>query len=237
LFYVIIQAIAAAVAVLSLFCEASPSHKLEDMKEAEQLHWNKTITKMVNSTSRLADKVETVLNRTADTVFTAANMVGGVAGGLTAIVGEKLIEGSNKWTELKNKTAQRMANTRAKMDAAKQKIHDKLSAGVEKLVEKGNQLVNFAVGIVGQVVGKVTDTVQGAKSKVQEHKSEIKSKVQEHKSENNARISFVPLSTKLSTLSARIVHPARPTPVAEVVVKEENATTTQSSVSQSTYSY
>lgn len=181
---------------------------------------------MVNSTSRLADKVETVLNRTADTVFTAANMVGGVAGGLTAIVGEKLIEGSNKWTQLKNKTAQRMANTRAKIDAAKQKIHDKLAAGVEKLVEKGNQLVNFAVGVVGTVVGKVTDTVQG-----------VKSKVQEHKSENNARISFVPLSTKLSTLSARIVHPARPTPVAEVVVREENATTTQSSVSQSTYSY
>ncbi|EFX87208.1 hypothetical protein DAPPUDRAFT_221836 [Daphnia pulex] len=222
----LIFAIAAVVAVLSLCCEASPSHKLEDMKEAEQLHWNKTITKMVNSTSRLADKVESVLNRTADTVFTAANMVGGVAGGLTAIVGEKLIEGSNKWTELKNKTAQRMANTRAKMDAAKQKIHDKLSAGVEKLVEKGNQLVNFAVGIVGQVVGKVTDTVQGAKSKVQEHKLE-----------KNARISFVPLSTKLSTLSARIVHPARPTPVAQVVVREENATTTQSSVSQSTYSY
>lgn len=222
----IIQAIAAVVAVLSLFCEASPSHKLEDLKEAEQLHWNKTITKMVNSTSRLADKVETVLNRTADTVFTAANTVGGVAGGLTAIVSEKLIEGSNKWTELKNKTAQRMADTHAKMDAAKQKIHDKLAAGVEKLVEKGNQLVNFAVGIVGQVVGKVTDTVQGAKSKVQEHKLE-----------KNARISFVPLSTKLSTLSARIVHPARPAPVAEVVVKEENATTTQSSVSQSTYSY
>ncbi len=224
----VIQAIAAAVAVLSLTCEASPSHKMEDLKEAEQLHWNKTITKMVNSTSSLADKVETVLNRTADTVFTAANMVGGVAGGLTAIVGEGLIKGSNKWTELKNKTAQRMANTHDKIDAAKQKIHDKLAAGVGKLVEKGNQLVNFAVGVVGKVVGKVTDAVQGAKAKVQEHKLE-----------KNARISFVPLSTKLSTLSARIVNPARPdpTPVADIVVREENATTTQSSAPQSTYSY
>lgn len=199
---------------------------MEDLKEAEQLHWNKTITKMVNSTSKLADKVETVLNSTADTVFIAANMIGEAASGLTVVVGEKLAEGSNKWTEMKNKTAEKMANTRAKIEAAKKKIKDKLAAGVGSLVEKGNQLVNLVVGVVDKVVGKVGDSVHEAKSKVREHKSE-----------SNARIFFVPLSSKLSTLSARIVTPAQPvsTPVAEVVVKED--TTTQTSAPQSIYIY
>jgi hypothetical protein len=204
---------------------------MEDLKEEKQLHWNKTITKMVNATSKLADKVETVLNRTADTVFIAADMIGGVASGLSAKVGETITEGSNKWSELKNKSAEKMANTRANIETAKNEFHDKLAAGVGKLVEKGNQLVSFVVGVVDGVVGKVGDKIQ-----------ETKSKVQEHKSENKARIFFVPLPSKFSTLSARIVAPVQPvsTPVAvpaEVVVKQENITTTETSTPQSIYSY
>ena len=204
---------------------------MEDLKEEKQLHWKKTVTKMVNTTSKLADKVETVLNKTADTVFIAADMIGGVASGLSAKVFEKFTEGANKWSALKNKSAEKMAKSHTKMETAKKEFHDKLAAGVEKLVEKGNQLVSFVVGVVDGVVGKVGDKIQ-----------ETKSKVQEHKSENKARIFFVPLPSKFSTSSARIVAPVQPvsTPVvvpAEVVVKQENTTTAETSATQSIYSY
>jgi coenzyme F420-reducing hydrogenase alpha subunit len=200
---------------------------MEDLKEEKQLHWNKTVTKMVNTTSKLADKVETVLNKTADTVFIAADMIGGVASGLSAKVVEKFTEGANKWSALKNKSAEKMVNTHTKMETAKKEFHDKLAAGVEK----GNQLVSFVVGVVDGVVGKVGDKIQ-----------ETKTKVQEHKSEHKARIFFVPLPSKLSTSSARIVAPVQPvsTPVAvpaEIVVKQEITSTMDTSTPQSIYSY
>lgn len=222
--------IIAAVAILSVSCNAvhltheqHKEHVKEHVKEAMERHWNGTVTKWVAVGSKLADKVEDVLNKTAVKMMDTAQKIGGIKEGLVAKLAVALAQGSSKWTELRNKSSEKMARTQNKIDAAKQKFHDKLAAGAEKLVEKGNKLVNFTVGVVGKVVGKLVDKFQ-----------QTRTKIQEHKAEHNAKISVVPLNSKLSTLSARIVTSAQSvTPVAEV--KEE--TTTKSSSPQPTYSY
>ncbi|XP_057380199.1 uncharacterized protein LOC130702532 [Daphnia carinata] len=220
--------IIAAVAVFTLCCNAAhlthEQHK-EHAKEAMERHWNNTVTKWVAVGSKLADKVEDALNRTAVRVMDTAQKIGGIKEGLVTNVAAVIAQGSNMWSELRNKSSEKMARTQTKMDAAKQKMHDKLAAGAENLVEKGNKLVNFTVGVVGKVVSKLVEKFQQARSKFQEHKAE-----------HNARISVVPLNSKMSTLSARIITSAKSvTPVAEVSVKEES--TTKSSSPQPTYSY
>ncbi|KAI9557915.1 hypothetical protein GHT06_014667 [Daphnia sinensis] len=224
--------IIAAAAVLSVHCNAvhmtHEQHKAH-VKEAMERHWNNTVTKWVSVGSKLADKVEDVLNRTAVRVMDTAQRIGGIKEGLVTNVAAVIAQGSSKWNELRNKSSEQMARTQTKLDAAKQKMHDKMAAGAEKLVEKGNKLVNFTVGVVGKVVGKLVEKFQQARSKIQEHKAE-------HNAEHNARITVVPLKSKLSTLSSRLVTSAQSiTPAAEVLVKEES--TTKSSPPQPTYSY
>lgn len=203
-----------------MYCNAAhlshEQHK-EHVKEAVERHWNGTVTKLEAVGSKWADTVENVLNKTAVKVMDTAQKIGGIKEGLVTKVTAALAQGSGKWTELRNKSSEKMARTQIKINAAKQRMHDKLAAGVGKLVVKGNQLVNFTVGVVGKVVGKLVDKYQQARSKIQEHKAE-----------HNARVSVVPFKSKLSTLSAQSV-----TPVDQVPVKEE----TTSSLPQPTYSY
>lgn len=130
----------------------------------------------------------------------------------------KLAEEAGKWTELKNKAAAKMVETKVKIDVAKDKIAAKVGAGVAKVVEKVQEIVGLKAAVAGKVVGKVVGKVNDANAKIQQHKA---TKKQQHQ----AKIAFVPV-TAASIPTGKFVPSSKFVPttsasVSGIVVKAE----------------
>lgn len=150
---------------------SSHAQRQQEIKEAKERHWNQTVTKMVAAKSRVADTVENVLNKTASTIVTAKQGINTMQESAKARMASKLASGSSKWATLRDRAADKMVETKVKVDTAKDNVQAKVAAGVERLTQAVSELLRLKTAVVGKVVGAVTGKVQQVRSNIQQHKA------------------------------------------------------------------
>lgn len=145
-----------------------------EMKEAKERHWNHTVSKIVAAETKVANKVEYILNKTAAKVFETKAKIDAVKEDVKGKLAAKMVEASNKWSEMKNKAAEGVAAAKAKVDAAKDKLQAKVSAVIHKVGEKANELIQFKQATVAKGIEKVHQVKSGSQPKqVQKLKSTV----------------------------------------------------------------